>query len=568
MQIDMRQLHDKIFDYLNNWSEETQQKNRYFYLRTREDERFKKGYWFLGDENYLAISFWAGLDYLNKTPNIYLEFRSDASVNAFIIGRDSDNKLKFFEKEMVKYLPDFKFNVKRKVWKKYYGKFREETIFIFLDRFINNEKVIIDERFMATLDKIDETDVKLFEDDFSSKVGFISENQFLIMRNRVESMKLSIQSASLKSHLSKKTEERISILYISIINFHGIEKLTVDELPEAAKWIFLTGENGFGKTSLLRAISLGLTSYGENENYLERETKISVRYSFRGEYLYRTVFPGSSDTKNSLNDKFIAYGPMRLITQSSSSDLEYNLESSNINSLFNRLGLLKNVTLHLLKSANKKNPREFDNLKNALIKVLDGKIRDIKIDKNIGEIVFCEVDINGDILGWNQLENLATGFQGIINLVGDIIARFSQSGRKYSDFNGIVIIDELENHLHPNFQRRLPGLLSTLFPKIQFIASIHSPIPLLGAPKDSLIIRVDRDAENGITAQRITIDNIETLNPNILFSSPIFGFTSLVSDNLVEMSKFRTEDSWQEMEDNDELDKKLIEMYNKRKRGE
>ena len=48
------------------------------------------------------------------------------------------------------------------------------------------------------------------------------------------------------------------------------------------------------------------------------------------------------------------------------------------------------------------------------------------------------------------------------------------------------MIDELDLHLHPQWQRTIVESLRTAFPKIQFIASTHSPIPLLGAPNNSI----------------------------------------------------------------------------------
>ena len=40
---------------------------------------------------------------------------------------------------------------------------------------------------------------------------------------------------------------------------------------------------------------------------------------------------------------------------------------------------------------------------------------------------------------------------------------------------GVVLIDELDFHLHPNWQRRIVGDLTSLFPMLQFVATTHSP---------------------------------------------------------------------------------------------
>ena len=56
---------------------------------------------------------------------------------------------------------------------------------------------------------------------------------------------------------------------------------------------------------------------------------------------------------------------------------------------------------------------------------------------------------------------------------------------KWEDFlrdepEGVVIIDEIDQHLHPRWQRTILGTLTKAFPKIQFIATTHSPMTVVG----------------------------------------------------------------------------------------
>jgi predicted ATP-binding protein involved in virulence len=563
MAIKIVDIHRKAFDYLVQWSDSTRDFNKFFYLRTKDDERFKKEYWFPGDENYVEISFWTGKDSLNRTSNIYISIDPKKGIYGNIIAKDSENKQKYFDK-LVSRLDGYKVQGKKKnVWRKKFGNFEETTFLEFLNSFLQNDKVLIDDFLKNTLDRIDEPDYQLLEDEYSSKFGFIAEEQFYKLRNRVETERKSIERERKLKQLTNNPMP-ISITSIDIEKFQGINKLLVEEIPDNTKWFFLTGENGFGKTSLLQAISLGLTSYEENKKYLGSGSKITIGYSDKGKYIQNSVTSNYNEDFKDLNSNFIAYGPLRLVVQASSSENQENQNSSNIYNIFNRDGLLKNVNYLLKNSSLKKDKSEYDNLRKAIIKVLDKRIQEISIDEN-GNVQYFEFDDNGNLLGQNRLEHLATGFQGLVNLVGDIIVRFSKTSQNYADFTGIVIIDELENHLHPIFQKKLPSLLSSVFPKIQFITSVHSPIPLLGAPKESVIIKVNRDAEQSITAEKIVIDNIETLNPNILFTSAIFGFSSIINDNLVDKQDLRTENSWQEMKETDDIDKKLLELYNKRK---
>ncbi len=139
--------------------------------------------------------------------------------------------------------------------------------------------------------------------------------------------------------------------------------------------------------------------------------------------------------------------------------------------------------------------------------------------------------------------------------------RLSKTQPKIDDFSelaGIVIIDEFDLHLHPKWQKMLVEKLTTLFPHIQFIVSTHSPIPLLGAPKNSIVIKVDRDKEHGITAEKLDID-FTTLTPNSILTSPIFGFENLVSVSKSEDKNLNTEDYFNDIIEKDKSLKEISE---------
>lgn len=75
---------------------------------------------------------------------------------------------------------------------------------------------------------------------------------------------------------------------------------------------------------------------------------------------------------------------------------------------------------------------------------------------------------------------LSDGYKNIISLVGDLAYKISQLNPHLGDkalekTPGIVLIDELDVHLHPKWQRRVVADLRRTFPEIQFIAATHSP---------------------------------------------------------------------------------------------
>ncbi len=89
-------------------------------------------------------------------------------------------------------------------------------------------------------------------------------------------------------------------------------------------------------------------------------------------------------------------------------------------------------------------------------------------------------------------ENLSDGQRAVIGLVADIARRMCvlnpQLGHEVTNETpGVVLIDELDMHLHPRWQRILTSGLKRAFPKIQFIVASHSP-QVLGELKPEEII--------------------------------------------------------------------------------
>ncbi|AWP35209.1 hypothetical protein B9D02_21705 (plasmid) [Pantoea vagans] len=63
----------------------------------------------------------------------------------------------------------------------------------------------------------------------------------------------------------------------------------------------------------------------------------------------------------------------------------------------------------------------------------------------------------------------------IISIIKEIELRFTHEDLYAAEFNGVIIIDEMEMHLHPEWQGRITEVLTTMFPLAQFIVTTHSP---------------------------------------------------------------------------------------------
>ena len=76
-----------------------------------------------------------------------------------------------------------------------------------------------------------------------------------------------------------------------------------------------------------------------------------------------------------------------------------------------------------------------------------------------------------------DFNTLSSGFAAVLDIVVDVIIRMEKQITTVFDFSipGIVLIDEIETHLHLALQKKILGLLTTIFPNVQFIVSTHSP---------------------------------------------------------------------------------------------
>lgn len=98
---------------------------------------------------------------------------------------------------------------------------------------------------------------------------------------------------------------------------------------------------------------------------------------------------------------------------------------------------------------------------------------------------------------------LSHGQQATIAWIADVIGHFFlEAGRpiEREDMRGLVLVDELDLHLHPKWQVRLVDALRRAFPNLQFVATTHSPMILPALRADELIV-LDEDGHGSVTAQ-------------------------------------------------------------------
>ncbi|MBK9497786.1 MAG: AAA family ATPase [Leptospiraceae bacterium] len=358
----------------------------------------------------------------------------------------------------------------------------------------------------------------------------------------------------------------MSLKSFHIQKFQGLIDVEINQLPVNAQWIFLTGENGNGKTCLLRAIALGLHADKNVKDriYADKDSTIDiVQHDSKAKISYRKIL-GIPERFNGNYLYFAAYGPVRLYLEDSGKSIN---EDEKLKHIFDEDYFLSNFENYLANISRKTGYKERYAYFINVFKMLLPELYDIEIQDNNGNdtILYLEKVSESAITNFRPrtFSELASGFRNILALVGDIIIRLSQKRNEDNgepSLEGIVIIDEIDAHLHPKYQKHFVATLTKLFPKVQFIASTHSPIPLLGAPYNTVILNVSRESvKEGIKVERLDekID-FKRLTPEALLTSPIFGFRDIISDALGDDYKLlETESDYEKIAENNKIKEEL-----------
>jgi len=130
--------------------------------------------------------------------------------------------------------------------------------------------------------------------------------------------------------------------------------------------------------------------------------------------------------------------------------------------------------------------------------------------------------------GYCLFDNLSDGYRNMVAMVADIAHRAARlnphlSVNAATESSGVVLIDEIDLHLHPQWQRRVVGDLQRAFPNIQFIATTHSPFILQSLDPGEVI-------DLSIVNDESSIDP----NQNIAEPSPKGEYSSKSIEDIVE----------------------------------
>ena len=126
-----------------------------------------------------------------------------------------------------------------------------------------------------------------------------------------------------------------------------------------------------------------------------------------------------------------------------------------------------------------------------LTRILPG-IDEIRVSSHTtpNQQVRASVEVHGPD-GWIPFWALGLGYRTMTAWIVDLSSRlFERYGELEDPLSGpaVCLIDEIDLHLHPRWQRDLITRLSTLFPRTQFIATAHSPLIVQAAPDANIVV--------------------------------------------------------------------------------
>lgn len=314
----------------------------------------------------------------------------------------------------------------------------------------------------------------------------------------------------------------MKIKELEILNIGGIPELKLKNFDSSMN--IICGPNGIGKTTILDCIAhiftlgysniikrnvnseLGLIKYliqVDDNNNFSNTIDIRVYNPLEQSNFNTGIYQFSNKIIHLKTNRTFSYESLVAITKDDIVDLHRSAERSmlgithhNTKSWF----VNKFVFAHVPNSLGKTQIYNYE-LAKRCFSLLNEDFSFKTVDSESLEIIINTP--NGDII----YEYLSSGFKSIISILFGIIRevefRFSEHRIRADEYDGIVLIDEIELHLHPEWQEKISRILKEAFPNAQFILTTHSPHVIQTALKGE-VIALERDGND--VKQRDLID--------------------------------------------------------------
>jgi predicted ATP-binding protein involved in virulence len=181
----------------------------------------------------------------------------------------------------------------------------------------------------------------------------------------------------------------------------------------------------------------------------------------------------------------------------------------------------------------------FDNFEKSLQSLFNDDTLKLEFDRKKRN--FNLISEEGKVSAFTTLSD---GYSSILGIFSELIMRMENKTSRSYDIQGIVLIDEIETHLHIDLQKKILPFLTSFFPKIQFIVSTHSPFVL-----NSINNAVIFDLEKKILVEDMTGYSINSIVESYFDAD---NYSTVVKDKMQRYEKLSEQDDLSE-EQEDEL---------------
>jgi predicted ATP-binding protein involved in virulence len=159
---------------------------------------------------------------------------------------------------------------------------------------------------------------------------------------------------------------------------------------------------------------------------------------------------------------------------------------------------------------------------------------DYRVDKNISNVIFETPS------GWVGIHQLGLGYRTMLTWMVDFAAglfdRFPESKNPLEE-PAVLLLDEIDLHLHPKWQRTIIDYLTGKFPNTQFIVTAHSPLLVQSAEGANIVLLRRQDNEIIIDNDPVSVKNWRI---DQILTSDLFGVESARSKETQELFNERT----------------------------
>lgn len=318
---------------------------------------------------------------------------------------------------------------------------------------------------------------------------------------------------------------------IELTNIRAIKRLILQPAFSEngpGSWLMLLGENGAGKSTVLQAIACALIGQKGVDSLDLKVSSFLRRGCARGEVRVQvsglstpitlTLKRGSERiTVDPPEPKLmiLGYGATRLLA--GAAQPEDDRTHFKVRNLFDPHTPLSDGRPWLHDAPRKAFNRHVRSL-SALLPRQDAAT----FSRRAG-VIYVETPGSR-----NSLSDLSSGYQAVLALALDIMSVMRRGWDDMNGAEGVVLIDEIDAHLHPRWKMKIVPLLRELFPRVQFIATSHEPLTLRSL--DSAEVAVLRRSPDGevfaMTADDAAIPSPKFMRIEQLLTSDLFGLHS------------------------------------------